>query len=137
MLTALSVVWSLAPADSWIEAKGLYYPGEIPFRGFSIGLESTVWAVLIIAQILQALRVESAGRAGVDPFEVSMALLVTLVLAMQIASGDMEKHLLAEPSTLPGIIGALLAQRFAPFDAACTSSVSPKSAFHSSCTLNV
>ena len=35
-----------------------------------------VWAVLIIAQILQALRVEIAGRAGVDPFEVSMALLV-------------------------------------------------------------
>ncbi len=35
-----------------------------------------VWAVLIIAQILQALRVEIAGRAEVDVFEVSMALLV-------------------------------------------------------------
>ncbi len=35
-----------------------------------------VWAVLIIAQILQALRVEIAGRAGVDVFAVSMALLV-------------------------------------------------------------
>lgn len=35
-----------------------------------------VWAVLIIAQVLQALRLEIAGRAGVDPFEVSMALLV-------------------------------------------------------------
>lgn len=35
-----------------------------------------VWAVLIISQILQALRVEIAGRAGVDTFDVSMALLV-------------------------------------------------------------
>ena len=35
-----------------------------------------VWAVLIIAQILQALRLEIAARAGVDPFEVSLPLLV-------------------------------------------------------------
>jgi len=35
-----------------------------------------VWAVLIIAQILQALRIEIAGRAGVDPFDVSLPLLV-------------------------------------------------------------
>lgn len=35
-----------------------------------------VWAVLIIAQLLQALRLEIAGRAGVDPFDVSLALLV-------------------------------------------------------------
>lgn len=35
-----------------------------------------VWAVLIIAQVMQALRLEIAWRAGVDPFEVSMALLV-------------------------------------------------------------
>jgi len=35
-----------------------------------------VWAVLCIAQILQALRLEIAGRAGVDPFEVSLPLLV-------------------------------------------------------------
>jgi len=34
------------------------------------------WAVLIIAQVLQALRLEIAQKAGVDPFEVSMALLV-------------------------------------------------------------
>jgi hypothetical protein len=38
-----------------------------------------IWAVLIIAQILQALRLEIAGRAGVDPFEVSMPLLVAYV----------------------------------------------------------
>lgn len=35
-----------------------------------------IWAVLIISQILQALRVEIAGRAGVDIDEVSMALLI-------------------------------------------------------------
>ncbi len=35
-----------------------------------------VWAVLIIAQILQALRMEIAGRAGADPFEVSLPLLI-------------------------------------------------------------
>jgi hypothetical protein len=35
-----------------------------------------VWAVLTISQILMALRLEIATRAGVDPFEVSLALLV-------------------------------------------------------------
>lgn len=35
-----------------------------------------IWAVLIISQIIQALRLEIAGRADVDPDEVSLALLV-------------------------------------------------------------
>jgi hypothetical protein len=35
-----------------------------------------VWAVLIVSQILQALRLEIAGHAGVEPFDVSMELLV-------------------------------------------------------------
>jgi hypothetical protein len=35
-----------------------------------------VWAVLIIAQVLQALRVEIAGKAGVDVDDVSLPLLV-------------------------------------------------------------
>lgn len=35
-----------------------------------------VWAVLILAQIVQAPRLEIGGRAGVDPFEVSLPLLV-------------------------------------------------------------
>lgn len=35
-----------------------------------------VWAVLIISQILQALRMEIAGRAEVDPYDVSMQLLI-------------------------------------------------------------
>lgn len=39
-------------------------------------IQQQIWAVLIIAQILQAMRQEIAGRAGVDPFEVSLPLLV-------------------------------------------------------------
>ncbi len=35
-----------------------------------------IWAVLIISQIIQALHLEIAGRAGVDPDEVSLALLI-------------------------------------------------------------
>ena len=42
----------------------------------TVVIQQQVWAVLIISQILQALRMEIAGRAGVDPYEVSMALLV-------------------------------------------------------------
>lgn len=39
-------------------------------------IQQQLWAVLIISQVLQALRREIAWRAGVDPFEVSMKLLV-------------------------------------------------------------
>jgi hypothetical protein len=35
-----------------------------------------IWAVLLISQILQALQVEIAGKTGVDPFDVSLTLLV-------------------------------------------------------------
>jgi hypothetical protein len=35
-----------------------------------------LYAVLIISQVLQALRMEVAGRAEVDPFDVSMELLI-------------------------------------------------------------
>jgi hypothetical protein len=35
-----------------------------------------VWAALIIAQIIQALRLEIAARAAVDPFDVSLELLI-------------------------------------------------------------
>lgn len=35
-----------------------------------------VWAVLLISQILHALQLEIAGKAGVDPFDVSLPLLV-------------------------------------------------------------
>jgi hypothetical protein len=39
-------------------------------------VKQQVWAVLIISQILQGLRMEIAGKAEVDPYEVSMELLV-------------------------------------------------------------
>lgn len=45
-----------------------------------------VWAVLTIAQVVQALRVEIAGRAEVDPFAVSLPLLVAY-LPLLLADG--------------------------------------------------
>ncbi len=50
-------------------------------------VQQQIWAVLIIAQILQGLRLEIAYRAGVDPFEVSMGLLVEY-LPRYAAQGD-------------------------------------------------
>jgi len=41
-----------------------------------------IWAVLLISQILQALRMEIAGRANVDPFDVSMQLLIRYLPAL-------------------------------------------------------
>lgn len=40
------------------------------------GILQQVWACLIIAQLVQAMRMEIAARAQVDPFEVSMPLVV-------------------------------------------------------------
>ena len=37
-----------------------------------------IWATLIISQVLQSLRLEIAHKAGVDPFEVSISLLVAV-----------------------------------------------------------
>ena len=42
----------------------------------TVVLLQQVWAVLLISQILHALQLEIAGRAGVDPFDVSLPLLV-------------------------------------------------------------
>jgi hypothetical protein len=39
-------------------------------------IQHQIWAVLLIAQILQALRLELAGRAGLGLFEVSMELMI-------------------------------------------------------------
>ena len=47
-----------------------------------------VWAVLIIAQLVQALRMEVALRAEVDPFEVSLPLLLESLPLMQKPGGD-------------------------------------------------
>lgn len=46
-----------------------------------------VWACLIIAQVLQALRLEMACAAGVDPFEISLPLVVT-TLPPLLAQGE-------------------------------------------------
>jgi len=42
----------------------------------SVVILQQIWAVLLISQILHALQLEIAGKAGVDPFDVSLALLV-------------------------------------------------------------
>lgn len=42
----------------------------------AVVIQQQVWAVLLIAQLVQALRVEAAARAGVDLFDVSLPLLV-------------------------------------------------------------
>jgi hypothetical protein len=47
-----------------------------------------VWAVLIIAQVLHALQREIAHRAGVDPFDVSLALLVEYLPRFAYAGED-------------------------------------------------
>lgn len=45
-------------------------------EGAGAGAVQQVWAVLIISQSVQAVRLEVAGRAGVDPFEVPLPVLV-------------------------------------------------------------
>jgi hypothetical protein len=47
-----------------------------------------IWAVLIIAQIIQALHLEIAGLAGVDPDEVSVALLIQYLPQLAKAGRD-------------------------------------------------
>lgn len=47
-----------------------------------------VWAVFIIAQVLQALQMEIAGKVGVDPYDVSLALLVEYVPRLGYAGKD-------------------------------------------------
>ncbi len=42
----------------------------------SVVVQQQIWAVVIIAQIVQALRIEAAVRAGVDLFDVSFPFLV-------------------------------------------------------------
>jgi hypothetical protein len=51
-------------------------------------IQQQVWAVLSIAQILQGLRLEIAARAEVEPFDVSMELLVRWVPRLAAAGRD-------------------------------------------------
>jgi hypothetical protein len=48
-----------------------------------------VWAVLIVSQVLLALRMEIAGRAGVDPFDVSLHLMVEYIPRWSVDGTDM------------------------------------------------
>lgn len=51
------------------------------------GILQQIWACLIIAQLLQALRIEIACQAHVDPFEVSMPLVIRSMPTL-VASGQ-------------------------------------------------
>jgi len=62
-----------------------------------------VWAVLIIAQILHALQLEIAGRAGVDPFDVSLPLMVEYIPKWSYTGVDMVT-LFVERGRLAGFI---------------------------------
>ena len=46
------------------------------WSGKAVVMLEQIWAVLLISQILHALQLEIAARAGVDPFDVSLPLLV-------------------------------------------------------------
>ena len=51
------------------------------------GILQQIWACLIIAQLVQALRMEIACQAHVDPFEVSMPLVMRAMPTL-VASGQ-------------------------------------------------
>ncbi len=51
-------------------------------------IQQQLWAVLLISQILQALRLEVAARAGVDPFDVSLALMIRWLPRLAAAGQD-------------------------------------------------
>ncbi len=52
------------------------------------GILQQIWACLIIAQLLQAMRMEIAVRAHVDPFEVSMPLVVRSMPTLLVSGQD-------------------------------------------------
>ena len=52
------------------------------------GILQQIWACLIIAQLLQAMRMEIACQAHVDPFEVSMPLVVRSMPTLLVSGQD-------------------------------------------------
>lgn len=58
------------------------------WSGHEVIVQQQVFAVLIIAQVLQALRMEIAWKAGVDPFEVSMGLMIEYLPQFAAAGED-------------------------------------------------
>lgn len=63
-------------------------------------IQQQLWAVLLISQILQALRLELAARAGVDPFDVSMALMIRWLPRLAAAGQDPLATFLADGPAL-------------------------------------
>ncbi len=63
-------------------------------------IQQQVWAVLLISQILQALRLELAARAGVDPFAISLALMIRWLPRMAAAGQDPLETFLAQGRAL-------------------------------------
>lgn len=64
-----------------------------------------LWGVLLIAQIALALRAQIAQRAGVDLFEVSLALLLQdLPYLVQASDGDVVGHIAALPKVKGGYL---------------------------------
>jgi hypothetical protein len=59
-------------------------------------LQQQLWSTLIIAQVLLGFWMEIAGRAEVDPFEVSLALLVTEAPRLAAAGRDPLAEIVAE-----------------------------------------
>ena len=66
-------------------------------------IHQQLYAILIIAQIVQGLRLEIAARAGVDVFDVSLPLLVRY-LPLFAAQGEDPVALFVERGRLAGFI---------------------------------
>ena len=62
-----------------------------------------LWAVLIISQVLQAIRLEIAGLADVDPFDISMPLLTEYVPKLTL-SGNNPIEMIVNDGRRVGII---------------------------------
>lgn len=58
------------------------------WSGKQVVVLAQVWACLLIAQVLQAIRMEVAFRADVDPFEVSLSLLLEVLPQFGSRGGD-------------------------------------------------
>jgi hypothetical protein len=89
-------------------------------------IHQQVWATLIIAQVLLGLWVEVAGRAAVDVFDVSLALLVRHAPLLAKAGRDPVAVLVAE-GRRTGFIRPSSRQRDAipPIPAACLTPAPP------------
>jgi Transposase DDE domain len=80
----------------------------------AVVVEQQLWGVLVLSQVLQALRWEIAGQAGVDVFDVSLALLVRHLPRLLAAGRDPVATLVAEGRRLGFIRPARRIQIRAP-----------------------